>query len=595
MSNPYLAMGIDLSAMDHASFHGPHKKYPHNLANDWNPPPASSTTINFDGLDLNDEIFFNNDFGTTTDFNSAPTSASFMPASSGYHDASLLSSSLGTINYGVLQSNITTPDLPFALPLKYDSNTHYSHRRRFSLAVEQLNKMSLQHRMLSLSLPSPESLTIESSGFPPHELEKKTINPRQLFDADHLTSAQPNTRYVLPLLLSLPTLASAFKDNELNGFSLLQIQFSPLSENFQNESADPIAYSLSSTIGIHGDSLTGGNSSTSEEDKNLLVPGSSFAMNDECGKAILYWLNDTTNTSGDDGHDKVQNSGVSKRPSWKRHNLIQVLPPRLDAASQRSFGGSSGLVQKRKRRKSLTTGLNDNLSMASNIRFGFEGSKVGNLGSEGAFKNLAQVDTLGSNEVTLISGGLELGLSLGLFSPRANKKEEQDNYFKVLSNPDCLKPQRAQSQHSSQLEYTRPSVSDGHSPVAQANKKPDLAKAGTSRSISDSLNGGLDADDEPKPFPCPECDKQFKRLEHLKRHIRSVHLNIRPFHCKYCEKKFSRSDNLAQHLKTHFKMDANGATTIIYGNPNPHPRGGRKRGSSLVNEQQGAGHSGGND
>lgn len=84
-------------------------------------------------------------------------------------------------------------------------------------------------------------------------------------------------------------------------------------------------------------------------------------------------------------------------------------------------------------------------------------------------------------------------------------------------------------------------------------------------------------DDEPKPFPCPECDKQFKRLEHLKRHIRSVHLNIRPFHCKYCDKKFLRLDNLAQHSKTHFKVNANGTTTIIYGNPNPHSRGGRKK------------------
>lgn len=70
-----------------------------------------------------------------------------------------------------------------------------------------------------------------------------------------------------------------------------------------------------------------------------------------------------------------------------------------------------------------------------------------------------------------------------------------------------------------------------------------------------------------KPFTCPDCPKQFKRSEHLKRHIRSVHSNVRPFHCKYCEKQFSRSDNLAQHLKTHYRINSNGTTSIIYGNP----------------------------
>ncbi|KAI5969276.1 MSN4 [Candida margitis] len=66
-------------------------------------------------------------------------------------------------------------------------------------------------------------------------------------------------------------------------------------------------------------------------------------------------------------------------------------------------------------------------------------------------------------------------------------------------------------------------------------------------------------------FPCSECDKQFKRTEHLKRHIRSVHSNIRPYHCHYCERKFSRSDNLAQHIKTHYKIDGSGNTNIVYG------------------------------
>ncbi|KAG5421321.1 MSN4 [Candida metapsilosis] len=78
-------------------------------------------------------------------------------------------------------------------------------------------------------------------------------------------------------------------------------------------------------------------------------------------------------------------------------------------------------------------------------------------------------------------------------------------------------------------------------------------------------------------FPCSQCDKQFKRTEHLKRHIRSVHSNIRPYHCQYCERKFSRSDNLAQHIKTHYRLDGSGNTNLVYGDTSVHSRRERKK------------------
>lgn len=45
--------------------------------------------------------------------------------------------------------------------------------------------------------------------------------------------------------------------------------------------------------------------------------------------------------------------------------------------------------------------------------------------------------------------------------------------------------------------------------------------------------------------PIPTCGRLFKRLEHLKRHVRT-HTQERPYICPHCNKAFSRSDNLAQ-------------------------------------------------
>jgi transcription factor STE12 len=57
--------------------------------------------------------------------------------------------------------------------------------------------------------------------------------------------------------------------------------------------------------------------------------------------------------------------------------------------------------------------------------------------------------------------------------------------------------------------------------------------------------------------PIPTCGRLFKRLEHLKRHVRT-HTQERPYVCSVCSKAFSRSDNLAQHRRTHEKMGADG-------------------------------------
>lgn len=53
--------------------------------------------------------------------------------------------------------------------------------------------------------------------------------------------------------------------------------------------------------------------------------------------------------------------------------------------------------------------------------------------------------------------------------------------------------------------------------------------------------------------PYASCQRGFKRPEHLKRHINSLHSSEKPFQCNQpnCARRFSRSDNLNQHLKVH--------------------------------------------
>ncbi|CDO96562.1 unnamed protein product [Kluyveromyces dobzhanskii CBS 2104] len=89
-------------------------------------------------------------------------------------------------------------------------------------------------------------------------------------------------------------------------------------------------------------------------------------------------------------------------------------------------------------------------------------------------------------------------------------------------------------------------IPSGAQSVGFKKKRSSISKPNVAKSTSPQ-------DEEEKPFKCDQCNKTFRRSEHLKRHVRSVHSTERPFHCQFCDKKFSRSDNLSQHLKTHKK------------------------------------------
>ncbi|CAH1777112.1 unnamed protein product [Owenia fusiformis] len=55
-------------------------------------------------------------------------------------------------------------------------------------------------------------------------------------------------------------------------------------------------------------------------------------------------------------------------------------------------------------------------------------------------------------------------------------------------------------------------------------------------------------DNNPRPYHCTKCSKQFKRPAHLENHMR-VHTGEKPFQCGLCLKRFTVECNMKTHLK----------------------------------------------
>ncbi|KAL2155572.1 hypothetical protein VTH82DRAFT_314 [Thermothelomyces myriococcoides] len=137
------------------------------------------------------------------------------------------------------------------------------------------------------------------------------------------------------------------------------------------------------------------------------------------------------------------------------------------------------------------------------------------------------------------------------FPPLCPSTEQQDGVEPAVPTTPLLRTRTQTSMDEVRHKTTilQQQVQQCHSPKKRARVRKD-----TGRRTVTTVDGSfpIDSIELASTFKCPVegCDKMYRRSEHMKRHIQSVHGHAR-YSCDWCKHTTNRWDNLKAHIKLH--------------------------------------------
>ena len=91
-------------------------------------------------------------------------------------------------------------------------------------------------------------------------------------------------------------------------------------------------------------------------------------------------------------------------------------------------------------------------------------------------------------------------------------------------------------------------VSNDNSAVSTMNKRNE----NESMLYNDSIKNELPKRSNGIPtIPCSQCDKKFRKVYNMRKHVVNIHNKIKRWTCQFCTKNFADKSTLTKHLLCH--------------------------------------------